>query len=530
MLKILLLSLFIFCAQLINAQTYNSLDGNTATKPYSPSQAIPTDGRSYYYDSANFVWRPFKNIAEALAYFPISKNRVGVYDIIINTGGTYNAGIITGGVNDIYTFKNGIADSNLVFKSLHAQQIPGLYLVYNALTGKVDADTQNLMTIGSAQIVSGDKYFTGGFGIQGLDNSDTTLFMFAGAMGKPINKKIYPSTIGASPFNLTSNQVTTALGYTPQAPFGPQAPNTVLAGPVSGSAATPTFRTLTVADIPGITGNYVEINPSTTQSGSFNINGTGTVNNLVTSLETISTSLSMLGPIVSNNNEGMKIANDAGRIDGYRTDGITQTGYLQFDGGHDVSLEAVDTNQLILAGPKSIELRSNGRINANSSLFVDDTFETNGTVILNLGGDAQGDMYYRDDNQLLARLPAGSLNYVLTQGGAGPIWEPASYPIGFDPGTNFQTVTGDFSVVMSHARNIINVNAATATITLPNPTNLGPKNFVLIRTNQTGQTVTVTTIGGQIETSIGVFSNTTTVTGMPVTGWVSDGTNWRISL
>lgn len=77
----------------------------------------PVDARTYFYDEVNFVYRAYVSTAEVLTYLNTASDRVGQFPIIINTGGSLSAGIITGGTNAEWWFKDGVADVNLVFKS-----------------------------------------------------------------------------------------------------------------------------------------------------------------------------------------------------------------------------------------------------------------------------------------------------------------------------------------------------------------------------------------------------------------------------
>jgi hypothetical protein len=115
--KFLFLILFSLAAFVATAQqTYNPTKGTASNKPYAPSQAVPTDSRTYFYDSISFVWRPYVSTTEVKSYLNLSKYRVGQFDIVVNTGGTLASGVITGGTNALWYFKNGTADSNLVPK------------------------------------------------------------------------------------------------------------------------------------------------------------------------------------------------------------------------------------------------------------------------------------------------------------------------------------------------------------------------------------------------------------------------------
>lgn len=77
----------------------------------------PVDARTYYYDTNNFVYRPYISQAEVLAYL-IGQQRVGQFSIILNSGGTVLNGVITGGINGEWWFKDGIADGDLILKAV----------------------------------------------------------------------------------------------------------------------------------------------------------------------------------------------------------------------------------------------------------------------------------------------------------------------------------------------------------------------------------------------------------------------------
>lgn len=147
-------------------------------------------------------------------------------------------------------------------------------------------------------------------------------------------------------------------------------------------------------------------------------------------------------------------------------------------------------------------------------------------------------------------LAAGVYQFQSTTAGGLTVNSPViSIPIGKAIGTNtflveirrpfnfnasvqtaVQVVTSNTSFGQYYSRNIMVVNATTATATLPDPTNsnsLGK--FYYVRVQTSGQTATVATAAGQIETSLGTFASTATVTGVPVYGWVSNGSNWILS-
>lgn len=112
--KILFFILFFISLKSIG-QTYNPVNFTLSNKSYGPAQAVPTDARSFFYDSANFVMRPYKDTIEVLTYLNIAKWRGGNYLIYVHSGGVLNAnGTFTGGTVAAWWFKDGVADVNLV--------------------------------------------------------------------------------------------------------------------------------------------------------------------------------------------------------------------------------------------------------------------------------------------------------------------------------------------------------------------------------------------------------------------------------
>lgn len=95
---------------------YNPADHTVSNKAFGVAQAAPTDARSMFYDKVNFKYRPYVSTAEVKSYLNLAKYRDGKFDIIVNTGGVLSNGVITGGTNEVWYFKDGTADVNLVPK------------------------------------------------------------------------------------------------------------------------------------------------------------------------------------------------------------------------------------------------------------------------------------------------------------------------------------------------------------------------------------------------------------------------------
>jgi hypothetical protein len=118
--KHLLLSILVLFSLSVSAQVYDPSKHIPVNKGLGVAQAAPTDARSMFYDANNFVYRPYQSTAEVLTYLSLAKYRVGGFDIIVNSGGTLANGVITGGTNSIYYFKDGTADGDLTLKGATA--------------------------------------------------------------------------------------------------------------------------------------------------------------------------------------------------------------------------------------------------------------------------------------------------------------------------------------------------------------------------------------------------------------------------
>lgn len=112
-----LISIFLFylwCASVFGQ--YNpSIAGTTSNRPYAPAQATPTDARSYFYDTGNFLWRPYQNTTELKTYLAISKYRAGNVIYVVDSGGVLSpGGVYAGGINTFWMFRNSTSDADLV--------------------------------------------------------------------------------------------------------------------------------------------------------------------------------------------------------------------------------------------------------------------------------------------------------------------------------------------------------------------------------------------------------------------------------
>lgn len=101
---------------------YNPSEHIPLSKPLGAGR-FPIDGKFMFYTNGVggvFAYRPFVNLTEVYNYFPLGSDfRKGNFEILVNTGGTLSGdgGSITGGSNDVYWWKDGLADINLVLKN-----------------------------------------------------------------------------------------------------------------------------------------------------------------------------------------------------------------------------------------------------------------------------------------------------------------------------------------------------------------------------------------------------------------------------
>lgn len=126
--------LLILCLS-ARSQTYNPSLFTVTNKSIGISQAIPTDARSQYWDNLNFVARDYANTGEVNSYLNLSKYRTGHFAIYIHLGGSLGAGgVWTGGITQVWFYKNGTADSNLVRWYTDSTTTSGFLLASNNLS------------------------------------------------------------------------------------------------------------------------------------------------------------------------------------------------------------------------------------------------------------------------------------------------------------------------------------------------------------------------------------------------------------
>jgi len=170
---------------------YNPSNHIPLSKSLGPN-AFPIDGKYMYFtNGANGVYsyRPFQSVAEVLDYFPLGSEFRGNpngqpwgFEVFINDGGTLSSdgGSITGGINSVWWWRDGVLDADLIKKN---ESTPVTLVIDLEFTGNQVFDNSGnpylLMELNGNQrpfsvIVNGKTITTGEFNIS--DNKLYSVF------------------------------------------------------------------------------------------------------------------------------------------------------------------------------------------------------------------------------------------------------------------------------------------------------------------------------------------------------------------
>lgn len=104
---------FLCCINGYN-QTYNPSSHIVANDAIGFSLQTPSDGRSMFWDASFGKWRDYASTSEVITTLPFALNRFGAFPIFIHLGGSLSGGVWTGGIRQVWWFKDGVLDANLV--------------------------------------------------------------------------------------------------------------------------------------------------------------------------------------------------------------------------------------------------------------------------------------------------------------------------------------------------------------------------------------------------------------------------------
>jgi len=153
--------------------------------------------------------------------------------------------------------------------------------------------------------------------------------------------------------------------------------------------------------------------------------------------------------------------------------------------------------------------------------FTQTTLTTRKTIAAYNTTGATGDVYYRDANGDLMRVPIGSANNVLTVAGGLPLWSaPASGGITRSVSAISSPITAGVAAATDY------VYSVTGTTTLTLPTAVGNTNLYTVKNAGASQvsiaTTSSQTIDGNAAPLILQFTNSSV-------DLISDNSNWRIT-
>lgn len=172
---------------------YNPQKHIPINKPVSPDQAIPTDGRSMFYDETLNKYRPYQSKQEVIDYLIVAKTREGRFSIFINTTGVLQPnGNFLGGTVDIYWFRDGFTLADLVLM-FPASTGGSNYKRYPFIIASQVNFLQNAEWI-NAEFSSGTRNNGEVFLSTETGDSDDSIFVFDPSAGRmtPVNGQPIP--------------------------------------------------------------------------------------------------------------------------------------------------------------------------------------------------------------------------------------------------------------------------------------------------------------------------------------------------
>lgn len=281
-----------------------------------------------------------------------------------------------------------------------------------------------------------------------------------------------------------------SLGYT----LNTQSANGVFAGPTSGGAAIPTFRSIVTDDVTNnaITLTKIQTVATQTLAGRYTT-GTGNLQSITlgTGLNLNSTTgvLSSTALTTLTNGEGTTwnsvnhSVDLGGLISGDLFIGASadNTGslYIGTDGSFSQNLAVLYLN--------AYDLQIIGQTSTNIVSGATTTIGGGETIKLNVGSDAIGDTYYRDSSGNFVRRAIGTTGQVLTVSGGIPTWGTASIILATGTsGTDVNWGATPISLGGTATLNIPNASTtARGVVTTTTQSFAGIKNFSVTATGST---------------------------------------------
>lgn len=258
-----IISIFLISLSVSVSAQYNPAAHVVVNDAMGYAQRTPADGRTMYWDATNFVWRDFQNVSEVYSTLLTGVYRFGHSFISVHNGGTLNGnGTFSGGTSDLYWFRNGQNNADLVKVYLDSVIVPKAVVYVRRLT---------------------DSTF---FAVRSDSTRDTVLIRGTAAGGITSLVLNTPSVLFGTPINFSN----VGGAWSGSQILVNQNPNYFFSGPSAGGPGAPLWRALVAADLPtgipnanlqnssisfstGTSGTDINWSASTTSLG-----GTATIN------------------------------------------------------------------------------------------------------------------------------------------------------------------------------------------------------------------------------------------------------------
>lgn len=208
----------------------------------------------------------------------LSGARIVVVKVVKNGSLISNSPLVyTTNASGVATFNLPRSSVAWIWANSYGLNANGSAGVAVAVPAAASANLEELAAFSSVLTTLGDLAYGGASGVftrLAGNTSATAKFLCQQGNGTTSTAPGWCAFAGSGNLTLTydNNARTATFGYEPTssellAAFGSQSANRVLAGPTTGSAASPTFRALVAADIPDLSATYQPLDPDLTTIG-----------------------------------------------------------------------------------------------------------------------------------------------------------------------------------------------------------------------------------------------------------------------
>jgi hypothetical protein len=137
------------------AQTFNPTAHIQANDAIGFAQPTPPDARSMFYDAVHTRYRDYQSTTEVNSYLNIPTFRTGHFPIYIHLGGTLGGtGIWSGGITQVWFYKDSTANANLVRWYTDSTTTGAAFLIANNLSEGIPGTIRTNIGLGNVNNTS----------------------------------------------------------------------------------------------------------------------------------------------------------------------------------------------------------------------------------------------------------------------------------------------------------------------------------------------------------------------------------------